>query len=88
MALNKPTAQSSTHSGGVPSRAVDGNTKSNWGDNTCTHTDGINPSQWWRVDLQQRVAVEKVNLKFDRGKNMLVDIEIIHRSWVIKVDVV
>ena len=42
LALNKPTIQSSTQSGGVSSRAVDGNTSGNYSHNSTTHTQSAN----------------------------------------------
>jgi len=54
LALDKPSAQSSTygnvHSSGVPEKAVDGNPDANFDHGHCSHTQASNPS-WWRVDL-------------------------------------
>ena len=61
MAAGKPTSQSSTGHGGSSSRAVDGNDDTSWGSSSCTHTNSeSNP--WWRVDLEQELAVETVTL--------------------------
>ncbi|WP_372752093.1 Ig-like domain-containing protein [Mariniflexile sp.] len=47
--------QSTTDYGGVPERAIDGNTNGNFGSNSVTHTahgtDGSNTLKWWQVDL-------------------------------------
>lgn len=59
LAKGKPTSQSSTAHGGASSRAVDGNTNSYWGGNSCSHT-GYNGPQWWQVDLEKESAVKKV----------------------------
>ena len=59
VARGKPTKQSSTGFGGVPSRAVDGNKNTQWGGRSCTHTNR-QAKPWWRVDLQSNVAVKKV----------------------------
>eukprot|EP01044_Picomonas_judraskeda_P000310 COSAG03_NODE_13_length_22557_cov_4.910054_3_plen_1965_part_01 len=49
LAFGQPTSQSSTSFGGSHARAVDGNADSDYGGNSCTHSDG-NPA-WWQVDL-------------------------------------
>jgi len=61
----KPTAQSSTASGGQSSRAVDGNTNTQYSGNSCTHTSTDNPA-WWSVDLQAQEAVKTVTV-WNRG---------------------
>ncbi|SDU75777.1 glycosyl hydrolase family 95 catalytic domain-containing protein [Jiangella alkaliphila] len=50
LARAKPATQSTTEAGGVPARAVDGNTSGNWGNGSVTHTQ-FQPQQWWQVDL-------------------------------------
>jgi uncharacterized protein (TIGR02145 family) len=50
IALNKPVTQSSTQYGGVPERAVDGNTSGDWDNGSVTHT-YYNENAWWEVDL-------------------------------------
>jgi len=57
----KPTSQSSEGWSGSSSRAVDGNTNSNYGSNSCTHTQANN-NEWWRVDLQKMYMVKKVKV--------------------------
>ena len=53
--------QTSVHGGGVPERAVDGDTNGNWGGNSCTHTSSAN-NPWWRVQLPGRHMITKVVL--------------------------
>jgi F5/8 type C domain len=51
LAVRKPVAQSSTASGGAPSRAVDGNTDGTYNHNSVTHTN-FDAQAWWQVDLE------------------------------------
>jgi hypothetical protein len=46
----QPASQSSVAFGGVPSRAVDGNTDGGWGGGSVTHTHN-ELNAWWEVDL-------------------------------------
>ncbi|XP_050399853.1 multiple epidermal growth factor-like domains protein 10 [Patella vulgata] len=53
--------QSSTRYGAVASRAVDGNTNSDWSNGSCTHTiEGY--SGWWCVDLQQLYYFNQIKI--------------------------
>lgn len=65
-ASSKPATQSDCNSGcwgGVPARAVDGNTNTKYGYNSCTHTRAkSNSGSWWQVDLQRTVAVDRVKI--------------------------
>lgn len=61
IAKDLPTSQSSTISGGVSSRAVDGATRQSWYDNSCTHT-MRETAPWWQVDLQSIMAISKVKV--------------------------
>lgn len=55
--------QSSTSSGGVASRAMDGNTNTDWGGGSCTHTNGGGPgTEWWSAQLDFHSIVTKVTL--------------------------
>eukprot|EP00985_Skeletonema_marinoi_P024316 scaffold16804_cov299-Skeletonema_marinoi.AAC.1 len=60
--------QSSLCWGGVPSRAIDGNTAQNWGSNTITHTCNED-SPWWMVDLGIEQVIGTVILynRMDEG---------------------
>lgn len=50
IALGKTASQASTYPGGGASKAVDGNTNGNWGNNSVTHTN-CGSNDWWRVNL-------------------------------------
>jgi alpha-L-fucosidase len=60
-ALGKPATQKSVGNGGVPERAVDGNTDGTWGAGSVTHTaeDG-SPEPWWQVDLGADVPIREI----------------------------
>ncbi|XP_064623622.1 fucolectin-like [Lineus longissimus] len=58
MALGKPARQST---GGSASRAVDGNSNSNYHRGFCTHT-GRQRDPWWSVDLGATYLVQRVHL--------------------------
>jgi hypothetical protein len=60
LAQGMPATQSSIAYGGVPSRAVDGNTDGNWGNGSVTHTN--NEMAWWQVDLTYSQPIGKVNV--------------------------
>ncbi len=51
--------QSSESSGGIASRAIDGNTSGVYGAGSVTHTSGEN-NPWWEVDLGRDVSVESI----------------------------
>ncbi|WP_214317608.1 alpha-L-fucosidase [Nonomuraea sediminis] len=51
LALGKPVTQSSLSWGGVPERAVDGNTSGVFGQGSVTHTAEPSNQAWWQVDL-------------------------------------
>ena len=40
----------------------DGNKNTNYGGNSCTHTAGTNPGDWWVVDLQAVYMVTSVSI--------------------------
>ena len=64
LARQKSTAQSTTGYGGLPERAVDGNTSGNWGDRSVTHTNSgsaTTPS-WWEVDLGEVSDITAITL--------------------------
>ena len=60
VAQGKKTNQTNTGSGGVSSRAVDGNTSGDWGKGSITHTVELTNDPAWEVDLGKTVAIEKV----------------------------
>ncbi|XP_078603161.1 fucolectin-like [Branchiostoma floridae x Branchiostoma japonicum] len=61
VALGKTAFQTSSHRGGAASRAVDGNTATNWLDDSCTHTrdSGEDNPTWW-VDLGQSYGIDRL----------------------------
>ncbi len=61
LAAGKPVAQSSTGFGGVPGRAVDGNTDGIYNNNSTTHTNG-DANAWWQVDLGASRTITNVVL--------------------------
>ena len=54
-------SQSSNSSGGVPARAIDGNTNGVWAGSSVTHTANQN-QPWWQVDLGQVRPIEHIQL--------------------------
>ena len=60
VALNKPCRQSSTASGGVAGRAVDGNKSGAWSDGGQTHTQEAQPGTFWEVDLNGLFPIEAI----------------------------
>lgn len=77
LALGRTTFQSSTSSNGASSRAVDGNTNTNYHSNSCTHT-GNEDHPWWTVDLGSSKDVCSVVLtnRGDCCSNRLVNFDI------------
>ena len=61
LALNQPATQSSEGWSGAAARAVDGNTATQWGEASCTHTQNGTP-EWWQVDLGESYHVMDFNL--------------------------
>jgi hypothetical protein len=60
-ALGKATTQSSVGFGGLPARAVDGNTSGNWADNSVTHTNA-EANAWWQVDLGAAQSIVQIKV--------------------------
>ena len=61
LALNKPATQSSVGFGGVPERAVDGNSDGVYNNGSVTHTDQ-ETNAWWRVDLEGTFDIGMINV--------------------------
>ena len=61
VARNKPTWQSSTESGGVSSKAVDGNTDGNFLNGSVTHT-GHSTSPSWTVHLMSKYMIHMIKI--------------------------
>ncbi|GAA3744690.1 hypothetical protein GCM10022225_30420 [Plantactinospora mayteni] len=63
VAVGRPATQVSTAWGGVPGRAVDGNTAGDYlVDNSASHTAEPSYQAWWQVDLTQRYQVDAVEI--------------------------
>ncbi|MFE7329630.1 alpha-L-fucosidase [Streptomyces sp. NPDC057565] len=60
LAKSKPVKQHSTAYGGVPERAVDGNTNGSWGAGSVTHTAETANQAWWQVDLGASTDIGEV----------------------------
>ena len=52
-------SQSSTSSGGVASRGIDGNTSGHWPDGSVTHT-ANQTAPWWEVDLGATYDIDEI----------------------------
>ncbi|MBN1421603.1 MAG: discoidin domain-containing protein [Planctomycetes bacterium] len=61
VALGGTATQSSVASGGVPERAIDGNTNGLWSSGTITHT-GNDAMPWWQVDLGKMYSLTRIVL--------------------------
>ena len=61
IAVSKPTEQSSISSGGVSSRAVDGNISGLYGENSVTHT-ANGPGNWWKVHLEESYNIFEIKV--------------------------
>ncbi|XP_035689590.1 von Willebrand factor D and EGF domain-containing protein-like [Branchiostoma floridae] len=59
IARGKTTRQSSQWEQGAARRAVDGNTNTYWGSDSCTHTENEDTPIWW-VDLGQPYSIDRV----------------------------
>ena len=59
VAIGKSVSQSSLASGGVASRAVDGETNGTWDRHSVTHTN-YESEAWWEVDLGSIHRIEKI----------------------------
>lgn len=62
LALNKPSVQSGTSSGGVAGRAVDGNTSGDWNKNSITKTVEKVDNPAWEVDLGEEYPIDRISL--------------------------
>ena len=61
IAPNGTATQSSTWSGNVASRAIDGNTNGNWGAGESTHTD-LGSQPYWTLDLGSVENIQTIRL--------------------------
>ena len=61
VALAGAATQSSVGAGGVPERAVDGNSDGEYAKGSTTHTtDGGTDNPWWMVELKKPVKIDEV----------------------------
>ena len=64
LALTGTATQSSDLGGGVPERAIDGNTDGNWANNSVSHTTNTDDPAWWEVDLGDTKQIGAVSVWF------------------------
>ncbi len=63
IATGGTASQSSTHGGGVASKAIDGNKHSDYGKNGQTHTSNAGEKNpWWELDLGQAADIERIGV--------------------------
>lgn len=62
VALGGSAEQSSTSFGGVPERAIDGNTDGVFRRDSVTHTSPADSNPWWQVDIGDRFQIDEVVL--------------------------
>jgi hypothetical protein len=62
LALNKVAKQSSTRAGGLPDRAVDGNTNGNFYQDYSVALTEWEDNPWWEVDLVKPKFIDHINL--------------------------
>ena len=55
-------SQSSTASGGIASRAIDGNKSGVFGDGGQTHTEEGTTNPWWEVDLGKEFTIDSISI--------------------------
>lgn len=61
LALGGAASQSSTASGGIASRAIDGNTDGDWSSGSVTHTTN-QVDAWWELDLGVEAEIDRIDL--------------------------
>ena len=78
IALGKRVSQSSTAYDGFASKAVDGNTNGNFGNQSVTHTD-FQSKPWWQVDLDSEETIRQINIynRTDTASNRLSNFHVI-----------
>ena len=62
LALNKSTQQINTQQGGVPSRAVDGNTNGDYYDAQSVTLTNWTAEAWWQVDLGNNADIQEIKI--------------------------
>ncbi len=78
LALARPARSSSSRSGGVAARAVDGTTDGTWGLRSVSHTED-DAQAWWEVDLGAATPVGAIELynRTDCCSDRLADFDVI-----------
>jgi hypothetical protein len=61
VALEGMATQSSQGWAGAPSRAIDGNTATQWAEASCTHTQN-GDDEWWQLDLGGSYSISNINI--------------------------
>ncbi|KAI9515411.1 hypothetical protein NQZ68_026145 [Dissostichus eleginoides] len=69
LAIQGKATQSSLHSTGVASNAIDGNRNTVWSQASCTYT-GSELNPWWRLDLGKTHKIFSVNITNYRDVNL------------------
>ena len=59
VALNGTATQNSINYGGVPARAIDGDTNGAWSGDSVTHT-AFEAQPWWQVDLGDSYDIDEI----------------------------
>ncbi|KAG7999307.1 Fucolectin-4 [Nibea albiflora] len=54
------------HAFGAAYSAIDGNRDTNFDHASCTHTSGLKPNPWWRVDLLDSYVITSISI-YNRG---------------------
>lgn len=62
LALNGIATQSTTGYGGLPERAIDGNTDGDFNNGSVSHTDQIDADKWWQVDLGEDKKIDDITI--------------------------
>lgn len=77
IARGRPVRQINVANGGVPERAVDGNTSGVWKMESVTHTSKtLDP--WWEVDLEHYATIDKLYIwnRIDCCKDRLANVQV------------
>jgi len=62
LALNGIATQSTTGYGGLPEKAIDGNTDGDFNNGSVSHTDTIDADKWWQVDLGEDKKIDDITI--------------------------
>lgn len=69
VALKGKASQSGDYKDAVAARAIDGNTEGNYAKGSVSHSAGKGPIDWWEVDLQQDLPIDRIVMwnRTDKG---------------------